>query len=308
MSSNHFLSLADQSAEELRNYLDLARHIKLYPKAYKEACKGQTLAMIFQKPSLRTRVSFQTGIYQLGGQGIYLGPTDIQLHRGETIADTAKVLSRYVDGIMARVFAHSDVVELGRYGSIPVINGLSDLLHPCQVLADLQTVQEKKGTLKGLTMAYIGDGNNMAHSIMYGCALMGVNVAIGHPRGYAPDPDVTTRTREIAAASGSSVLITEDPKAAVDAADVVYTDVWASMGQEGEHAERLARFEGFQVNNALMGCAKPDAIFLHCLPAHRGEEVAAEVIDGPQSVVFDQAENRLHAQKAIMVRLMGRRR
>jgi ornithine carbamoyltransferase len=308
MSSNHFLSLADQSAEELRNYLDLARHIKLYPKAYKEACKGQTLAMIFQKPSLRTRVSFQTGIYQLGGQGIYLGPTDIQLHRGETIADTAKVLSRYVDGIMARVFAHSDVVELGRYGSIPVINGLSDLLHPCQVLADLQTVQEKKGTLKGLTMAYIGDGNNMAHSIMYGCALMGVNVAIGHPRGYAPDPDVTTRTREIAAASGSSVLITEDPKAAVDGADVVYTDVWASMGQEGEHAERLARFEGFQVNNALMGCAKPDAIFLHCLPAHRGEEVAAEVIDGPQSVVFDQAENRLHAQKAIMVRLMGRRR
>ena len=308
MSSNHFLSLADQSAEELRNYLDLARHIKLYPKAYREACKGQTLAMIFQKPSLRTRVSFQTGIYQLGGQGIYLGPKDIQLHRGETIADTAQVLSRYVDGIMARVFAHSDVVELGRYGSIPVINGLSDLLHPCQVLADLQTVQEKKGTLKGLTMAYVGDGNNMAHSIMYGCALMGVNVAIGHPRGYAPDADVTTRTREFAAASGASVLITEDPRAAVDGADVVYTDVWASMGQEGEHAERLARFEGFQVNNDLMGCAKPDAIFLHCLPAHRGEEVAAEVIDGPQSVVFDQAENRLHAQKAIMVRLMGRRR
>ena len=308
MSSNHFLSLADQSAEELRNYLDLARHIKLYPKAYREACKGQTLAMIFQKPSLRTRVSFQTGIYQLGGQGIYLGPKDIQLHRGETIADTAQVLSRYVDGIMARVFAHSDVVELGRYGSIPVINGLSDLLHPCQVLADLQTVQEKKGTLKGLTMAYVGDGNNMAHSIMYGCALMGVNVAIGHPRGYAPDADVTTRTREFAAASGASVLITEDPRAAVDGADVVYTDVWASMGQEGEHAERLARFSGFQVNNDLMGCAKPDAIFLHCLPAHRGEEVAAEVIDGPQSVVFDQAENRLHAQKAIMVRLMGRRR
>lgn len=308
MSSNNFLSLADQSAEELRNYLDLARHIKLYPKAYAEACKGQTLAMIFQKPSLRTRVSFQTGIYQLGGQGIYLGPTDIQLHRGETIADTAQVLSRYVDGIMARVFAHSDVVELGRYGSIPVINGLSDLLHPCQVLADLQTVQEKKGTLKGLTMAYVGDGNNMAHSIMYGCALMGVNVAIAHPRGYAPDASVTTRTREFAAASGASVLITEDPKAAVDGADVVYTDVWASMGQEGEHAERLARFEGFQVNNQLMSCAKPDAIFLHCLPAHRGEEVAAEVIDGPQSVVFDQAENRLHAQKSIMVRLMGRRR
>ncbi|MFT5683588.1 MAG: ornithine carbamoyltransferase [Myxococcota bacterium] len=308
MSSTHFLSLADQSAEELRNFLDLARHIKLYPKAYKEACKGMTLAMIFQKPSLRTRVSFQTGIYQLGGQGIYLGPTDIQLHRGETIADTAKVLSRYVDGIMARVFAHSDVVELGRYGSIPVINGLSDLLHPCQVLADLQTVLEKKGTLKGLTLAYVGDGNNMAHSIMYGCALMGVNVAIGHPRGYAPDAEVTTHARELAAASGASVLITEDPQTAVAGADAVYTDVWASMGQEGEHSERLARFKGFQVNNDLMALANPDAIFLHCLPAHRGEEVAAEVIDGPQSVVFDQAENRLHAQKAIMVRLMGRGR
>jgi ornithine carbamoyltransferase len=308
MSSNHFLSLADHSAEELRNYLDLARHLKLYPKAYREACKGQTLAMIFQKPSLRTRVSFQTGIYQLGGQGIYLGPTDIQLHRGETIADTAQVLSRYVDGIMARVFAHSDVVELARYGSVPVINGLSDLLHPCQVLADLQTIQEKKGRLAGLTLAYVGDGNNMAHSLMYGCALMGVNVAIGHPRGYAPDADVTTRTRELAAVSGASVLITEDPRAAVEGADVVYTDVWASMGQEGEHAERLARFKGFQVDNALMSLASHDAIFLHCLPAHRGEEVAAEVIDGPQSVVFDQAENRLHAQKAIMVRLMGRRR
>ena len=307
MSSNHFLALSDHSAEELRNYLDLARQIKLYPKAYREACQGQTLAMIFQKPSLRTRVSFQTGIYQLGGQGIYLGPTDIQLHRGETIADTAQVLSRYVDGIMARVFAHSDVVELARYGSIPVINGLSDLLHPCQVLADLQTVHEKKGTLKGLTLAYVGDGNNMAHSIMYGCALMGMNVAIGHPRGYAPDAEVTTRARAFAATSGASVLITEDPKAAVEGADVVYTDVWASMGQEGEHAERLARFEGFQVNNALMSLARPDAIFMHCLPAHRGEEVAAEVIDGPQSVVFDQAENRLHAQKAIMVRLMGRR-
>jgi ornithine carbamoyltransferase len=218
------------------------------------------------------------------------------------------VLSRYVDGIMARVFAHSDVVELARYGSVPVINGLSDLLHPCQVLADLQTIQEKKGRLAGLTLAYVGDGNNMAHSLMYGCALMGVNVAIGHPRGYAPDADVTTRTRELAAVSGASVLITEDPRAAVEGADVVYTDVWASMGQEGEHAERLARFKGFQVDNALMSLASHDAIFLHCLPAHRGEEVAAEVIDGPQSVVFDQAENRLHAQKAIMVRLMGRRR
>ncbi len=306
--SSHFLSLADQTAEDLRNYLDLARHLKLYPGAYKEACKGKTLAMIFQKPSLRTRVSFQTGIYQLGGQGIYLGPTDIQLHRGETIADTAQVLSRYVDGIMARVFSHSDVVDLARYGSVPVINGLSDLLHPCQVLADLMTVHEKKGKLAGLKLAYIGDGNNMAHSLMYGCARMGISVAVGHPRGYAPAPEVVTQTRDFAASTGASVLITEDPAEAVAEADVVYTDVWASMGQESEHAERLARFAGFQVNSALMARARPDATFLHCLPAHRGEEVAAEVIDGPQSVVFDQAENRLHAQKAIMVRLMGGRR
>lgn len=303
----HFLSLADHSREDLRTYLDLARQLKLNPRAFNQACAGQTLAMIFQKPSLRTRVSFQTGIYQLGGQGLFLGPTDIQLHRGETIADTTRVLGRYVDGIMARVFAHADVVELAAQGSVPVINGLSDLLHPCQVLADLQTIEEKHGRLAGLKWAYVGDGNNMAHSIMYGAATMGMHVAIAHPRGYAPDPDVTTRTREIAAASGGSVLITEDPAQAAADADVVYTDVWASMGQEDEHAERLARFDGFQVNNQMMAGARPSCIFLHCLPAHRGEEVAAEVIDGPQSVVFDQAENRLHAQKAVMVRLMGGR-
>ena len=304
---SHFVSLADFSTEQLRKLLEIAHDVKRNPRAYKDACEGQTLAMIFQKPSLRTRVSFQTGIYQLGGQGIYLGPTDIQLHRGETIADTAQVLSRYVDGIMARVFGHSDIVDLAAHATVPVINGLSDYNHPCQVLADLQTVSEKFGRLEGLKFAYIGDGNNMAHSIMVGCAKMGMHVAVGHPKGYAPDGETTTRTREIAAISGSAVQVTEDPMEAAADADVIYTDVWASMGQEDEAAERLKRFEGFQVNEHMMAAAKPGAIFLHCLPAHRGEEVSAAVIDGPQSVVFDQAENRLHAQKAIMISLMGRK-
>ena len=302
-----FVSLADYSTEELRKLIELAHDVKRNPRAYRDACAGQTLAMIFQKPSLRTRVSFQTGIYQLGGQGIYLGPTDIQLHRGETIADTAAVLSRYVDGIMARVFGHSDIVDLAANATVPVINGLSDFNHPCQVLADLQTVSEKFGRLEGLKFAYIGDGNNMAHSIMYGCAKMGLHVAVGHPKGYAPEANVVTRTREFAAVQGTAVQITEDPMEAAADADVVYTDVWASMGQEDEATERLKRFEGFEVSSQLMAQAKPTAIFMHCLPAHRGEEVAAEVIDGPQSVVFDEAENRLHAQKAIMIALMGRK-
>jgi len=303
--SRHFISLAEHSPQQIKDYLDLARHIKLSPAAFGDACEGKTLAMIFQKPSLRTRVSFQTGIYQLGGTGIFLGPTDIQLHRGETIADTTRVLSRYVDGIMARVFAHSDVVELAEHGSVPVINGLSDLLHPCQVLADLLTIQEKKSQLSGLKLAYIGDGNNMAHSLMVGCALTGISVAIGHPTGYAPDPDITRQTEAFAKQSGATVLVTEDPKEAVAQADIVYSDVWTSMGQEEERKQRLARFTGYQIDATLMGHAHSDAIFMHCLPAHRGEEVSADVIDGPQSVIFDQAENRLHAQKAIMARLMG---
>ena len=301
----HMLSLADWSPSELSDLVDLAMDVKANPEQYSKVCKGQTLAMIFQKPSLRTRVSFQTGIYQLGGQGIYLGPTDIQLHRGESIADTAQVLSRYVDGIMARVFAHSDVEELASFGSVPVINGLSDLLHPCQVLADLQTIKEKKGTLEGLKWAYVGDGNNMAHSILYGGVAMGMTVSIAHPKGYAPDAGVVSAAEAIAAKTGGRVEITESPIEGVTNADVVYTDVWASMGQEAEHKERLARFDGFMVDSTMMGHANPDAIFLHCLPAHRGEEVSAEVIDGPQSVVFDEAENRLHAQKALMIRLMG---
>jgi ornithine carbamoyltransferase len=303
---NHMLSLDQWRPEELIELVDLAMAIKANPEHYSSACKGQTLAMIFQKPSLRTRVSFQTGIYQLGGQGIYLGPTDIQLHRGESIADTAKVLSRFVDGIMARVFAHKDVQDLAENASIPVINGLSDWVHPCQVLADLQTIKEHKGSFSGRKWAYVGDGNNMAHSILLGGVAVGMTVSISHPKGYAPDSDVVQMAEAIAAKTGGGVQITEDPVAGVSNADVVYTDVWASMGQEAEQKERLARFSGFMVDSQLMKHAKPDAMFLHCLPAHRGEEVSAEVIDGPQSVVFDQAENRLHAQKALMVRLMGR--
>ncbi len=301
----HFISLAQESREELRALLDLARHIKLHPDAFSKACEGKTLAMVFQKPSLRTRVSFQTGIFQLGGHGLYLGPKDIQLHRGETVADTAKVLSRYVDGIMARVFAHSDIEALAENSSVPVINGLSDLLHPCQVLADLMTIEEKLGGLAGLKLAYVGDGNNMAHSLLYGGAQFGMTVAVAHPRGYAPDPDVLTVARDIAATTGGAIQVTQSPSEGVADADVVYTDVWASMGQETQREERLARFEGFQVNADLMASARPDAIFMHCLPAHRGEEVSAEVMDGSASVVFDEAENRLHAQKAILVRRMG---
>jgi ornithine carbamoyltransferase len=302
-----FVALADFSTEQLRGLVKLAHDVKRNPRSYRDACEGLSLAMIFQKPSLRTRVSFQTGIYQLGGMGMYLGPKDIQLHRGETVSDTARVLSRYVDGIMARVFAHADIVDLARFADVPVINGLSDFNHPCQVLSDLVTIDEKLGGLKGRKLAYIGDGNNMAHSLLMGCAKVGMSVAIAHPHGYAPNQGLVTRTRECAAAHGSGVQITENPSEAVADADVVYTDVWASMGQEDEHAERLARFKGFQVNQDMMKRARPSAIFMHCLPAHRGEEVSAEVIDGPGSVVFDQAENRLHAQKAIMIQLMGRR-
>ncbi len=302
--ARHFLSLEEQSHEELTKLLDLAHQMKLHPDAYRQVCAGQTLAMIFQKPSLRTRVSFQTGMYELGGQALYLGPKDIQLHRGESITDTAQVLSRYCHGIMARVFAHADLEGLAT-GSIPVINGLSDLLHPCQVLADLLTIREKKGNLKGLKLAYVGDGNNMAHSLLYGGAHFGMTVSVSHPHGFAPDGEVVTRARELASLSGGAIQITEDPNEGVADADIVYSDVWASMGQEDEHAERLKLFERYQVDSQLMSRTKHDSLFLHCLPAHRGEEVTADVIDGPRSVVFDQAENRLHAQKAILGRFMG---
>ena len=301
-----FISLHDLTKEEIENLIDLSIKIKTDLKngiQYK-VLKNKTLGMIFSKSSTRTRVSFEVGMTQLGGYPLFLSSNDIQLGRGETIYDTAKVLERYIDGIMIRTFSHDDVIELAKHADIPVINALTDLLHPCQVLADLQTVYEKKGTLKGLKFAYIGDGNNMAHSIMYGCAKVGIDCAIASPEGYMPDSQVTLNAKDDAKKSGADLLITNDPGEAIKDADIVYTDTWVSMGQEAEKAERMKIFMPYQVNKELFKNAKDDALFMHCLPAYRGYEVTEEVIDGKNSVIFDEAENRLHAQKAVMATLM----
>jgi ornithine carbamoyltransferase len=306
MAQSHFLSLKDWSREEIELLFEMAAAIKASPESYATALSGKSLAMIFQKPSTRTRVSFEVGMFQLGGQALFLGSNDIQLHRGETIADTARVLSRYVHGIMARVFAHQDVLDLARHGSVPVINGLSDLLHPCQALADYFTLRERRGDLTALKIAYVGDGNNVAHELMFGAVKLGMQVSMGCPAGYEPNPLIYKSAVREAQKLGSPIPeVTADPMEAVAGSDVVYTDVWTSMGQEAEAKERLAAFQGFQVTPEMMAVAAPEAVFMHCLPAHRGEEVAADVIDGPQSVVFDEAENRLHVQKAVLVTLMG---
>ncbi|HOV69716.1 MAG TPA: ornithine carbamoyltransferase [Clostridia bacterium] len=306
-SKKHLLTLQDYTPDEILQVLSLALKLKKLQKDGIEHhyLKGKTLAMIFTKSSTRTRVSFQTGIYQLGGQGLFLSSSDIQLGRGETIHDTAKTLSRYVDGIMIRTFKQSDVEDLARYGSIPVINGLTDLLHPCQVLADLMTVYEKKGALSGLKLAFIGDGNNVCHSLMIACSKLGIDFSLACPEGHWPNTEIVEKCRDNAVVSDAKIVITTDPKKAITDADAVYTDVWASMGQESEAAQRMQVFTPYQVNKELFSQAKKDAIFLHCLPAHRGEEVTEDIIDGPNSVVFDEAENRLHAQKAVMVLLMG---
>ena len=301
----HFLSLHDLTAAEMAGLLHLGRDVKAHRARYAGALAGQTLAMIFQKSSTRTRVSFEVAMLQLGGHGLFLSGRDIQLGRGETISDTAQVLSRYVDGIMARTFAHQDVLDLARFGTVPVINGLTDDLHPCQVVADLLTVQETFGELAGRKIAYVGDGNNVAHSLMFGAAKAGMDIAIASPAGYRVQEKYLELARADAEAAGTRIELTEDPREAVRGASAVYTDVWASMGQEEEAAKRLRAFAGYQVDAAMMALALPEAIFLHCLPCHRGEEVAAEVVDGPQSRVFDEAENRLHAQKAILLWLMG---
>lgn len=305
MKSGHIRTMYELSVEDINEIIDTGIRIKKEHKEGKQPLylQGKTLAMIFQKPSTRTRVSFETGIFQLGGVGLYLGPNDLQLNRGETISDTAKVLSRYVDVIMARVFSHDDIEGLASNATVPVINGLSDLSHPCQVLADLQTIKEHKGTLKGLKLAYIGDGNNMAHSLMNGCAKVGMHFAMAHPAGYEPDSKQLEQAQSTAKETGCEVLITKDAREACTGADVIYTDVWTSMGQEEEKKKRLNDFAGFQVNSDLVKVAKKDYIFMHCLPAHRGEEVSAEILDGPNSVIFDEAENRMHTQKAIMVLL-----
>jgi ornithine carbamoyltransferase len=262
---------------------------------------GKTLAMVFQKPSNRTRVSFEVGMYQLGGHALSLSPQEIQMGQRETPSDTGRVLARYIDAIMARVFSHEEVEELARAAEVPVINGLSDLHHPCQALADLLTIREELGALESVKVAYFGDGNNVAHSLALGCALTGAQLTIAHPEDHAPDPGVV----ELTAKLGAAPTLTEDPLEGAAGARVVYTDVWASMGQEAETEERKEKFAPYQVNEELMSHAVPDAIFLHCLPAHRGEEVTAEVIDGPKSRVFDQAENRLHAQKALLYLLLA---
>ena len=301
-----FISLHDCTREQIEDLIKLAIRLKAELKSGvpHPLLKGKTLGMIFTKSSTRTRVSFEVGMTQLGGYPLFLSAADIQLGRGESIYDTANVLSRYLDGIMIRTYAHSDVLDLAKYATIPIINGLTDLLHPCQVLADLQTAYEHKGKLAGLKLAYLGDGNNMAHSLLYGCAKVGMDVAVATPDDYRCDAQVVENAKADAKQSGAEVLITTDPEAAIANADVVYTDTWVSMGQEAEKTERLKIFTPYQVDATLFAKAKPDAIFMHCLPAYRGFEVTQEVIDGPQSVIFDEAENRLHAQKAVMATFM----
>lgn len=301
-----FLGQIDYKPEEMQYLLDLAIDLKQQQKSGQagQPLKGKTLGMIFEKSSTRTRVSFEVGMYQLGGNALFLSGNDLQLGRGETIWDTGHTLSRYLDGIMIRTFAHRNVIELARAATVPVINGLTDLSHPCQALADFQTMLEKKGKLSGLKVAYIGDGNNMVHSLMMGAAKLGIHIAVATPEGYEPDDEIIQLSTEHSSQTGAKIEVLRDPQEAVEQADVIYTDVWASMGQEEEAEERIRQFQGYQVNAELVKRAKPDYIFMHCLPAHRGEEVAEEVIDGEHSVIFDQAENRLHAQKAVMAALM----
>ncbi|MGC6583550.1 ornithine carbamoyltransferase [Paenibacillus sp. Dod16] len=307
LKGRDMVELDEYSTEEIQFLLDSAIEIKRKQKNGEvyQPLKGKTIGLIFEKSSTRTRVSFEAGMFQLGGHALFLSKNDIQLGRGEPISDTAQVMSRYLDGLMIRTFGHDNVVNLAKYASIPVINGLSDMAHPCQVLADLQTVLEHKGKLKGLKMAFIGDGNNMAHSLLIGGAKMGMHVAVASPKGYEADASIVKLSEEIAAQTGGKITITQDPIEAAKDADVIYTDVWASMGFEEEQAQREAAFADYQVNEELVKAAKPDYLFLHCLPAHRGEEVSEGVIDGANSVIFDQAENRLHAQKALMVALMA---
>ena len=302
----HLISIHDITFEEFNQILALAQKLKRETKEGKthHILKGKTLGMIFTKSSTRTRISFEVGMYQLGGHPMFLSANDMQLGRGESIYDTANVMSRFVDGIMIRTYAHQDVLDLAKYGSVPVINGLTDLLHPCQALADLLTVYEHKGKLRGLKLAYVGDGNNVAHSLLYACAKAGMDMSVATPKGYECNEEVVANAKDDAKQTGSEIIITNDPVEAVTGADVVCTDTWVSMGQEAEKAERVKVFKDYQVNSELFGKSKEDSIFIHCLPAYRGYEVTEDVIDGPRSVVFNEAENRLHAQKAVMALLM----
>jgi ornithine carbamoyltransferase len=306
LKGKDFLALVDYEPAEIEYLIQLGIELKRQQKAGEAhpLLKGKTLGMIFEKSSTRTRVSFEVGMYQLGGHALFLSKNDLQLGRGETVWDTAQTMSRYLDGIMIRTYEHKKVIELARGATVPVINGLTDLSHPCQALADYQTILEKKGTLKGLKVAYIGDGNNMVHSLMMGAAKLGMEFAVATPEGYEPDAEVIQISQENAKQNGGKLLVCRDPREAIEQADVVYTDVWASMGFEAEQKEREIAFKNYQVNEALVKHAKKDYLFMHCLPAHRGEEVSEGVIDGAHSIIFDQAENRLHAQKAIMAAIM----
>lgn len=302
LKGKHLLWLHDWSREEIETVLETARQLKLehYAGIHHTPLEGKTLAMIFSKPSTRTRVSFEVAMTQLGGHALYLGANDLQLGRGETIADTARVISRYCDAIMIRTFAQSDVETLARHSRVPVINGLTDLVHPCQILADFLTISEKFGQLKGLKVAFVGDGNNVCHSLMLGGAKMGMYVTAVTPPGYEPSKQIVELAVEDAKYHGGQIAVTNDIAAGVSGADVIYTDVWTSMGQEKEREARLVAMKPYQVNEQLMALGKPGCIFMHCLPAHRGEEVTDDVADSPASVIFDQAENRLHVQKAIL--------
>jgi ornithine carbamoyltransferase len=297
MMKRDFLTLMDLSSDEIVFLLKKAIELKSDKYAQKCPLIGRSIGLLFEKASTRTRVSLEVGIYQLGAQAIYMSPKDTQIGRGETIHDSAKVLSRYLDAVVIRTYSHNTLMEFASYSSIPVVNGLSDLHHPCQILADLMTIVEKKGRLEDIKLTYIGDGNNVANSLIEAASLMRLNLVIACPKGYEPDHEILKKAK---ASSNSHIAVVTDPKEAVDKADVLYTDVWVSMGQEKEELKKKQKFKGYQLNGKLLSYAKKDAIVLHCMPAHRGEEITDEVIDGPQSVVFDQAENRLHTQKALL--------
>jgi ornithine carbamoyltransferase len=300
-----YLSVDDLSPKELGELLDLAADVKARPDAYEGRLAGRSIALIFEKPSTRTRVSFEVGVAQLGAHAVVLSASELQLGRGETIEDTGRVLTRYVDAIVLRTFEQERLEVLAGTADVPVVNALSDFEHPCQALADLLTLRERIGALDGRTLAYLGDGNNVAHSLLLGGAKAGMRVRVATPPGFEPIPQIVQRATEIAAETGGAVEVTNDPVEAARRADVLYTDVWASMGQEAEADERLLMFTSFQVTQALVDLAAEDVVVLHCLPAHRGQEITAEVLDGPRSAVWDQAENRLHTQKALLLRLLG---
>lgn len=299
------ISVKDLSAKEIEDIFTLTDDLKKDKEKYSKTLSGKTLALIFQKPSNRTRVSFAVGMFQLGGSSVYLGPDEINLGVREAIKDVAATLSRYVDAIVLRTFEHKNVVELAKYSTVPVINGLSDLTHPCQALADLYTIREKFGSFKGYVLAYVGDGNNVTHSLLYACSKVGLNLNIATPQKFKPNKEIIEEAQNFASVSGAKIKLTLSPEGACKDADIIYTDVWTSMGQEKEAKMRRKIFKDFQVNKRLVSLAKHNCLIMHCLPAHRGEEITDEVIDSKNSIVFDQAENRLHVQKAILLKLLG---